>query len=74
MRVYGVSLRIQVPNNHILTRNLYYNYYYPKPKYLIIEYLDPLGIGFGVHTPEASGYAAAEKLPPIKNKRLSRGA
>ena len=25
------TLRVQVPNNHILTQNLYYNYYYPKP-------------------------------------------
>ena len=33
-----------MPNNHILTQNLYYNYYYPKPKYLIIGYLDPLGL------------------------------
>ena len=37
------TLRSQVPNNHILTQNLYYSYYYPKPKYLIIGYLDPLG-------------------------------
>ena len=37
-------LRVQVPNNRILTQNLYYNYYYPNPKYLIIGYLDPLGI------------------------------
>ena len=36
-------LRVQVRNNHILTRNEYYNYYYPKPKYLMIEYMDPLG-------------------------------
>ena len=27
----GVALRVQVPNNHILTQNLYHNYYYPKP-------------------------------------------
>ena len=39
------SLRVQVPNNHILTQNLYHNYYYPNPKYLIIGYMDPLGIG-----------------------------
>ena len=38
-----ISLRVQVPNNHILTPNLYYNYYYPNPKYLIIGYMDPLG-------------------------------
>ena len=43
--------RVQGPNNHILTQNLYYIYYYPKPKhlnyycpkpkYLIIRYMDP---------------------------------
>ena len=38
------SLRVQVPDNHILTQNLDYNYYYPDPKYLIIGYMDPLGI------------------------------
>ena len=37
------TLRVQVSNNHILTQNQYYNYYYPKPKYLTIGYLDPLG-------------------------------
>ena len=35
------ALGVQVPNNHILTQNLYYNYYYPHPKYLIIGYMDP---------------------------------
>ena len=40
-------LRVQVPNSHILTQNLYYNYYYPKPKYQIIGYLDPLGSAKG---------------------------
>ena len=34
-------LRVQVPNNHILPPNLYYNHYYPNPKYLNIGYLDP---------------------------------
>ena len=43
------TLRVQVPNNSILTQNLYYNYYYPKPKYLIIGYLDPLGKGPGTY-------------------------
>ena len=38
-----LTLRVQVPNNHILPPNLYYNYYYPNPKYLIIGYMDPLG-------------------------------
>ena len=36
-----LTLRVQVPNNHILTQNLYYHYYYPNPKYLNIGYLDP---------------------------------
>ena len=43
--VQGLTPRVQVPNNHILAQNLYYNYYYPKPKYLIIGYMDPLGKG-----------------------------
>ena len=30
-------------NNHILTQDLYYNYYYLTPKYLIIGYMDLLG-------------------------------
>ena len=37
------TLRVQVPNNHILTQNLYYNYDYPNPTYLNISYMDPLG-------------------------------
>ena len=40
---FGKTLRVQVPNNHILTQNLYYEHYYPNPKHLIIGYLDPLG-------------------------------
>ena len=49
-------LRVQVPNNDILTQNLYHNLYYPKPKSLIIGYLDPLrlfksqGLDFWRHT------------------------
>ena len=44
---FGVrkSLRVQVPNNQILTQNLDYNNYYPKPKYAIIGYLDAFGKG-----------------------------
>ena len=38
-----IPLRVQVPNNHTLIQNLYYEYYYPNPKYLIIGYMDPLG-------------------------------
>ena len=46
LRVQGLGLGFRVsglglPNNHILTQNLYYNYYYPTPKYLIIGYMDP---------------------------------
>ena len=35
------SLRVQVPNNHILTPKLYHNYSYQSPMYLILGYLDP---------------------------------
>ena len=34
------SLKVQVPNNHIVTQSLYYNYYEPELKYLIIGYLE----------------------------------
>ena len=34
-------LRVQVPNNHILAQNLYYDYYYQIPKYPIIGHMDP---------------------------------
>ena len=52
-----ITLRVQVPNNHILTQNLYYNYYYPRPKYLNIRYLDPLGKGEGDGSGVLSGQA-----------------
>ena len=29
--VAKLPLTVQVPDNHILTQNLYYNYHYPKP-------------------------------------------
>ena len=32
------TLRVQVPNNHILTQNQYSNSYYPKPKYQIVTF------------------------------------
>ena len=38
---YYLTPRVQVPNIHILTPNLYYNYYYQYPKYLNIGYMDP---------------------------------
>ena len=40
-KVALVTLRVQVPNNHILTHNLYYNCYYQNPKYPMIGYMDP---------------------------------
>ena len=40
---WTLTLRVQVPNNHILTQHLYDDYYNPKPKYLIIGYMDPVG-------------------------------
>ena len=33
---------VQRLDNHIPTQSLYYIYYYLKPKYVIIGYLDPL--------------------------------
>ena len=30
----SIPRRVQVPNNHILTQNLYNNYYYQNPRYL----------------------------------------
>ena len=35
------TIRVQVPNNHILTQNVYYKHYYPTPKYLIIGHMGP---------------------------------
>ena len=37
------GLRVQVPSNHILIQNLYYNYYYQSPQYPSIGYMDPTG-------------------------------
>ena len=36
-----MTLRVQVPNNHILAQNMHYKYYCPNPKYLIIGSMDP---------------------------------
>ena len=41
--LFPESLRVQVPDNQILTQDLYYNCYYPDRKYLTIGYMDPLG-------------------------------
>ena len=38
-----MALRVQVPNNHILTQNLYYNYYYPKTQVPNYGVLGPFG-------------------------------
>ena len=35
------ALNIQVPNNHILAQNQFYNCHYQYSKYLIIGYMDP---------------------------------
>ena len=37
----SMSLRVHVPNKHILTQNLFHNYYYPNPRYLNIWVLGP---------------------------------
>ena len=53
-----ICLRVQVPNNQRLTVNLYYNYYYPKPKYLIIGNLDPLGVPEDLHSEDLNRNSA----------------
>ena len=52
--IADLSVRVQVRNNHIRTQSLCYSYYYPKPKNLIIGYLDPLGMV----SPRVRRYAA----------------
>ena len=37
------TLRVQVPNNQILTKNLYQDQYYQNPKHPIIGHMDPYG-------------------------------
>ena len=59
----GLSLMVQVPNYHILTQDWYYNYYYPKPKYPIFRYLDPLGM-CEVEFALAFGAAQCALCPP----------
>ena len=44
----GITLRVQVPNNHILPK-IELHAYYPKPKYLIIGSFGPLGTVGSVH-------------------------
>ena len=45
---FPLSLRVQVPNSHILTQTLYYNYSYPNPKYLTNYWVHgPYGLAVG---------------------------
>ena len=60
-----LSQRVQVPNNHILTPNLYYNYYHPNPKYLIIGYMDPQGFKYFIQT------SSPGATPLLKSSELS---
>ena len=49
----------------MLTQNLYYNHYYPNPKYLIIGYMDPLGTGgatMAFSSPAAEAEAARAQM------------
>ena len=41
-----VAFLENLPKNHKLTQDPYYNYYYRKPKYLFFGYRDPLGYLF----------------------------
>ena len=73
----SITLRVQVPNNHILTQDPYYNYYYPKPKYLIIGYMDPLGkrimwvlCGMGGDFSASSTGQGLEKSLPARFTRI----
>ena len=69
----GVSLSVRVPINHILTQNLYYDSYYPKPKYLITGYLDPLRILQGARFPPLTRVSALiSPLIPFGHPKLSK--
>ena len=39
--IKGLTITVQVFNNHILTQDLRYNYYYQSFKYPVIGYMDP---------------------------------
>ena len=56
-----LPLRVQVPINHTLTQNQYYNYYYPNPRYPIIGYSGPLGTVVLLGT-----FRPSPKLNPLK--------
>ena len=44
-RFLEVTPRVQVPNNHILSKNPNLHNYYPNTEYLIIGSFGPLGLG-----------------------------
>ena len=74
-RLCCCKVMLQYLKNHILTQNLYYNYYYPNPKYLIIGYMDPLGYvapcigrcfgayGLGVEGPQRCCFRFGDCVP-----------
>ena len=56
--------KVQVHNYHVLTRNLYQNYYYPNPKYSIIGYMAPLGPPRALRHTENHGPVIGTRLIP----------
>ena len=55
LALHGHSVRVQVSTSHrLITLNQCYNYYHPKPKYLIVGYMDPLGLMLEMHFPGVS--------------------
>ena len=64
-------LRVLVFNIHILPQNLYYNYHSPKPKYLMIGYLDPLGL-YQVRVQVANNLVIAGFLVVIAARALRK--
>ena len=54
------TLRVQVPDNHILTHNL--RFYCYKPKYLIVGYLDPLSKPYTFPCFRVPGFGLLEAL------------
>ena len=65
-----LSLRVHVPENHILTPSLYYNYYYLKPKYLLVGYMDPLGV---LVDPQCKAFLEGLDLEPRALNNLTLG-
>ena len=63
-----VPLRVQVPNNHILSQNLL-----PKTQYLIIGYLDPLGTDI-LHEASFLWCCVVAKAPELAQLTKLRGS